>query len=63
MNQCKTCRYFNAHDNREGECRKGPPKAVLGGHGYWALVFASDWCGAYREKGQRQVDDRELGID
>jgi len=29
----------------------------------WPIVEEGDWCGAYREKGQRPVDDRELGID
>jgi len=63
MNQCKTCRYFSPCAFERGVCRAKPPVVMPDRETVWPIVEEGDWCGAYREKGQRPVDDRELGID
>ena len=46
--KCKTCRYFDAVDDRMGMCKIDSPAINSEGYGHWPLIHNYEWCGRHR---------------
>lgn len=46
--QCGNCRYYAAHNERHGLCRRHPPTAIPGITDRFPRTKPTEWCGEYQ---------------